>query len=192
MLAISNCRLNFLNGVLLTALFLFVIILHVVPASAAAPGAPAIVSSWYGRAGATVSFTPPASNGGKTITGYTVTSSPVGGTDANAGLTALSHVVTGLTNGTVYTFTVTATNDDGTSIPSAASAPTTARLYSPASGTIDNLVVFARFSGQPEFSQPLSYYNNIFNAPPALNRPPVKPLLSPMHLRQFPLKYRLE
>ena len=59
----------------------------------------------------------PASNGGAAITGYTATSSP-------GWLHLLDHptscTVTGLTNGTSYTFTVTATNSAGTS---AASAP---------------------------------------------------------------------
>jgi hypothetical protein len=61
-------------------------------------------------------------SGGSTITGYTVTSIPAGGVDSNAGtISSLSHVVTGLTNGTAYTFTVKATNTVGTGPASAAS-----------------------------------------------------------------------
>jgi len=74
-----------------------------------------------GNAQATVTFAAPVSNGGSPITGYTVTSNPGGGVDSNTGTTSTSHLVTGLTNGVAYTFTVTATNAAGTSVPSAPS-----------------------------------------------------------------------
>ena len=66
-------------------------------------------------------FTAPVSNGGATITTYTATSSPAGGTGtlSQAGSGTIS--VTGLTGGTSYTFTVTATNSVGTGSASAAS-----------------------------------------------------------------------
>jgi N-acetylneuraminic acid mutarotase len=89
--------------------------------TAIAPDAPTIGTATAGDAQATVSFTAPGSNGGSPITGYTVVSSPAGGTDSNAGTTGLSHIVTGLTNGTAYTFTVTATTNAGTGAASAAS-----------------------------------------------------------------------
>jgi uncharacterized protein YhjY with autotransporter beta-barrel domain len=82
------------------------------------PGTPTIGSATAGDASATVSFTAPASDGGATITGYTVTSSPGGLTGTGA---ASPITVTGLTNGTAYTFTVTAMNGAGTGGTSGAS-----------------------------------------------------------------------
>ena len=67
---------------------------------------------------ASVSFTAPAANGGSVITGYTVTSSPGGITATGA---SSPIVVSGLTNGTSYTFTVHATNAIGSGPESTAS-----------------------------------------------------------------------
>jgi hypothetical protein len=86
------------------------------------PGAPTGVVAIADNTQATVSFTAPASDGGSAITGYTVISSP-GGIIATG--TACPIIVNGLTNGTAYTFTVTATNAVGTSVASTASASVT-------------------------------------------------------------------
>lgn len=106
------------------------------------PDAPTILIALEGNAQAMVTFTAPASDGGSAITGYTVTSSPGGFIGAG---TSSPITVTGLTNGTAYTFTVTATNAIGLSTASSASnsvIPTTppplaaGEVYNPTTGKI--------------------------------------------------------
>ena len=69
----------------------------------------------------------PATDGGSAITAYTVSASPPVSGATQTCLTAgeTSCVVTGLTNGQPYSFTVTAANAGSTSEPSLASAPVT-------------------------------------------------------------------
>ena len=96
----------------------------VTPTGPTAPAAPTAVTATAGNASAQVSWTAPA-NGGSAITSYTVT--PFIGTTAQTPTTvtgtppATTTTVSGLTNGTAYTFTVTATNAIGTGPASAAS-----------------------------------------------------------------------
>lgn len=87
---------------------------------AAVPGAPTGVTAQAGDAEANVSWTAPANQGGSPITSYTVTPSP-GGSPITVAASQTTATVTGLTNGTRYTFTVFATNDVGNGLPSAPS-----------------------------------------------------------------------
>ena len=89
-------------------------------APATVPGAPTTVAGRAGNAQAMVWWNPPASDGNSPITSYTVTSNPPGAT-ATVAAPGTAVILTGLTNYTPYTFTVTATNAVGTSTVSAPS-----------------------------------------------------------------------
>ena len=82
---------------------------------ATVPGAPRFTAaSVYNSTSILVSFVYPSSNGGSTITSYTATSSPGNITGTVNQSDSGQIIVTGLTTGTAYTFTVTATNSVGT------------------------------------------------------------------------------
>ena len=106
----------------------------VIPATV--PNAPTSVTAAVTTAGAaTVSFTAPLDNGGTALTGFTVTSSP-GGFTCTAAASATSCVVSGLTNGTAYTFTAVATNEIGNSVASSATTSVTPQTAASAPSTI--------------------------------------------------------
>ena len=81
------------------------------------PAPPTNLISTAGNGSVTIAFTAPTGNGGP-ITNYTATCTG-GGSAVTASATASPINVIGLTNGTTYTCTVTATSAAGTSGPSA-------------------------------------------------------------------------
>jgi CSLREA domain-containing protein len=83
------------------------------------PFAPTGTSAGAGDGTAQVSWNPPGSTGSSPIDHYTVTSSPsTSPVVVDGSLTTASF--SGLTNGTNYTFTVSATNEDGATGPQSA------------------------------------------------------------------------
>jgi hypothetical protein len=95
--------------------------------AACLPGAPTNVIGAAGDGEATIFWDPPSSDGGSSVTSYVVT--PFVGATAQPPITVdnvTSARTDGLTNGTSYTFTVTAVNEFGAgppSLPSAAVVP---------------------------------------------------------------------
>jgi hypothetical protein len=82
------------------------------------PDAPTGLFATAGDGEASLEFNAPANNGGAPITNYIVTTDPAGGSGSG---NASPITVTGLTNGTSYTFTLVAVNAVGSSVASAPS-----------------------------------------------------------------------
>jgi photosystem II stability/assembly factor-like uncharacterized protein len=92
------------------------------------PAAPTTITAVPGNSQVTVSWTPPADNGGRTITSYKVLASEdkTKSCETILGSPSVCTVV-GLTNEVTYTFLVQANNSVGMGLPSAVSAPVTPR-----------------------------------------------------------------
>ncbi len=120
----GNLRTRIRAGIAATALGLALLGTGMPSASAAAPAQPTAVSASGADGSVRVSWTAPADNGGKDITGYTASAyaASTGGTAVSActpaSAASTNCVIGELTNGTTYYVSVTATNADGTGNPS--------------------------------------------------------------------------
>ena len=141
-----------------------------------APGVPPGVTASAGDGQATISWFVPADEGGSTITGYKVISNPP---SPNSPLTVgnlLTTPMTGLTNGTPYTFTVSAINAIGEgpqSDPSNAVTPTPTPPTGPALAT--GVVSGVDNNGWTTVNLPSTYNSMVVAATPnySLTSPPL-------------------
>lgn len=133
--------------------------------AAPAPTAPTNVVATAGNGQASLTFTTPSDNGGSAITSYTATSNPGGITGTSVGA-ATAITVTGLANGTAYTFTVAASNATGTSLTTgtsnSVSIPYTLTYTAGPNGTLSGnttQLVSSSGSGTAVTAVPAANYN---------------------------------
>ncbi len=147
---------------------------------ASVPSAPVIGTVTAGDGQATVNFTAGPANGSQPVTGFRI--EVLVGTDVvrtvnGIGPTATLAVVSGLTNGTTYTFRVIAVNAVGASSPSAASSAVTPNAPFPtltstspvnnATGvslTANQVGVFSRAVTSPNWTAAVQLRNNASGA----------------------------
>ncbi len=126
---------------------------------AVAPGAPAAATATSGNGKATIKCTPPASNGGSSITGYAIDTSPATvGRQTGDCSAANGFDITNLTNGTTYSFTVYAinavplTSATGTTTNSVVPTNTPGLPSAPTNVTVTNVGLDSNKDGQVTLS----------------------------------------
>ena len=115
--------------------------IHVDPVVPSAPAVPSVVA---GNNEATVRWTAPVDNGGSALTGYEIVPRVGGSSRTPVAVAAgvAEHVVGGLTDGTVYQFTVRARNAVGTgpsSAPSSAVTPGNCAPFASCTAAVNRL-----------------------------------------------------
>jgi hypothetical protein len=118
--------------------------------SATVPGAPAWTGALPVEGGASLTWSPPSSDGGSDITGYRITP-VIGGVDQTPVVVDAAPqqtVLDGLTNGTTYRFRIAAINAIGTGDDSELSAEVTPQWWLPwSSGPVAVDELFTWFTG---------------------------------------------
>jgi arylsulfatase B len=104
--------------------------------AATVPGSPTITAAVAGDGIATISFSAPNSNGGSTVSQYTINCNATISMRSTTG-TSSPMIVSALTNGTTYTCTASATNSVGTS---PASVAVTVTPVAPVSAQTPNIL----------------------------------------------------
>lgn len=105
-----------------------------------APGAPCTITAAAGDGVVSVSWTPPANDGGASITQYLITSSPAGFSTTAGGATR-TVTLSGLANGTPYSFSVKASNSAGIGLGSQSAVVTPSAGAPPPQTTIGTIPV---------------------------------------------------
>jgi hypothetical protein len=108
-----------------------------------APSPPLAVVGAAGNTQVNVKWNPPNDDGGAPITSYTVTSAPGNKTATTPDGKTFVAMVTGLTNGTVYTFSVKASNSAGAGPASSPSPAVTPTAGSPTTDLVQRLAQLA-------------------------------------------------